>query len=52
MSSFVAINKETTLLAGGWEEVSQPVSWPPRNPDLTPRRFFLWGYANGTVYQK
>jgi hypothetical protein len=26
------------------------VKWPPRSPDLTPRDFFLWGYAKERVF--
>ncbi|GFV80953.1 transposable element Tc3 transposase [Trichonephila clavipes] len=27
-----------------------PVNWPPRSCDLTPRDYFLWGYAKSLVY--
>ena len=25
--------------------------WPPRSPDLTPAKFFLWGLLKGKVYK-
>ena len=27
------------------------IRWPPRSPDLTPQRFFLWGYLKAKVYK-
>jgi len=29
---------------------SGPITWPPRNLDLSPLDFFLWGYIKNTVY--
>ena len=28
-----------------WIGRNEPISWPPRSPDITPLNFFLWGYV-------
>jgi hypothetical protein len=28
----------------------EPITWPPRSPDLAPLDFFLWGYMQSLVY--
>jgi len=33
-----------------WIGRGGPIPWPPRNPDLSPLHFFLWGYIKNTVY--
>ena len=32
-----------------WIGMGGPTSWPPRNPDLPPLDFFLWGYIKNIV---
>jgi len=33
-----------------WIGRGGPIPWPPRNPDLSPLDFFLWGYIKNIVY--
>ena len=33
-----------------WIGGDDPISWPPRSPDITPLDFFLWGYVKDIVY--
>ena len=32
-------------------ERDEPISWPPRSPDITPLDFFLWDYVKDIVYR-
>ena len=34
-----------------WIGRDEPISWPPRSPDITPLDFFLWLYVKDIVYR-
>jgi hypothetical protein len=34
----------------GSGELVLQIKWPPRSPDLTPCKFFLWGYVKDGVF--
>jgi hypothetical protein len=38
-------------MAGRWIGRDGPIAWSPRSTDLTPLKFFLWGYVKNTAYQ-
>ncbi|KAG8249663.1 hypothetical protein J6590_015160 [Homalodisca vitripennis] len=35
-----------------WIGRGEPVSWPPRSPDLNPISFFLWGHLKALIYER
>lgn len=31
---------------------AQPITWPPRSPDLTPLDFYVWDYMKDYLYSR
>ncbi|GFW40359.1 uncharacterized protein TNCV_1019171 [Trichonephila clavipes] len=44
------ISNVTFLQDGATSLIANPVTKPPRSPDLTPADFWLWGYLKSRVY--
>lgn len=48
--SNVVSDSSSSKRPNNWIERGKPAAWPPRFPDLTPCKFFLWGHPKSKTY--